>query len=188
MLALVRAGGFSGSAGHPLCGSGGCAQDDAPPPLPGGYKVGEKVFFTGVNDVPFQAASLWYGQQGEVTGPATHESHKESLEVLFPGNKNSDNCYLIEVRRLPAASAATLCARAPHTRRCPRPEGLPRLPQPWRPPALVASAAACATAHGARAEVASCGVWCGRVASVATLEWVHGGRGHTPMALVNAHR
>ena len=147
------------------------------------------MFYTGSSHTFSNGDKLVHGQQGEVAGHYGPGSIKgKAIKVLFPGNKISDFCSLTSVRRLPASTAVTLCARAPHTRRCPRPEGLPRLPQPWRPPALVASAAACATAHGARAEVASCGVWCGRVASVATLEWVHGGRGHTPMALVNAHR
>ena len=81
---------------------------DAPPPLPGGYTVGEKVFFTGASQTAPSGNKVVHGQQGEVTGAATAESHKgKGVEVLYPGNKASINCYLTMVRRLRAASAAT---------------------------------------------------------------------------------
>ena len=93
---------------------------DAPPPLPGGYKAGEKVFYTGASQTLPSGNKLVHGQQGEVTGPGTTEASKDKLNVLFPGNKGSVICALAEVRRLHAASAATPLACAPHTRRCPR--------------------------------------------------------------------
>ena len=75
--------------------------------LPGGYKVGEKVFFTGTSQTFPNGDKVVHGQQGEVTGPTTLETHKgKGVRVLFPGNKQSIGCYLTEVRRLRAASAA----------------------------------------------------------------------------------
>jgi len=77
-------------------------------PLPGGYTVGEKVFFTGQSQTLSSGDKLVHGQQGEVVGPVTLETHKsKGVRVLFPGNKQSIFCFLTEVRRLRAASAAT---------------------------------------------------------------------------------
>ena len=95
---------------------------DAPPPLPGGYKVGEKVFYTGANVTVSNDLKWVHGQQGKVTGPATLETHDEGkgVSVLFPGNKGNVICLVTEVRSLRAASAATPRLRPTHTRRCPR--------------------------------------------------------------------
>ena len=95
---------------------------DPPPPLPGGYTVGEKVFFTGSSQTFADGDKLVHGQQGEVMGPATFENTKcQGVKVLFPGNKGNVVCYLYQVRRLRAASDVTPLACAPHTRRCPQP-------------------------------------------------------------------
>ena len=109
-----------------------------PPPLPGGYEVGEKVFYTGASKTVSTGDKLVHGQQGEVTGPATAEGYiGKGVRVLFPGNKESINCYLTSVRRLRAASAATpppgMRPTAHATQRRPRPEpalALPRYPLP----------------------------------------------------------
>ena len=88
---------------------------DAPPPLPGGYKLGEKVFFTGTSQTFPSGNKLVHGQQGEVTGPITNETHKgKGVAVLFPGNKQSIGCLLTHVCRFRAAPAAP--SPAPHTR------------------------------------------------------------------------
>ena len=98
---------------------------DPPPALPGGYMVREKVFYTAASQTLPGGGKLVHGQQGEVTGPNVAAG---GLNVRFPGNKRDVPCFLTWVRRLRAASAAkqTACAlhthaRAPHTRRCPRP-------------------------------------------------------------------
>ena len=84
-------------------------------PLPGGYAVGEKVFFTKASQTFADGDKLVHGQQGEVTGPATSESYKgKGVLVRFPGNKGNINCLLDQVRRLRAAAAATPTP-APHT-------------------------------------------------------------------------
>ena len=86
-----------------------------PAVLPGGYKVGEKVFYTKGSQTLSNGDKLMHGQQGEVTGPATIESHKgKGVDVRFPGNKGNVSCFLTQVRHLRASSA---CApAAPHTR------------------------------------------------------------------------
>ena len=72
-------------------------------PLPGGYTLGEKVFYTGANETFPSGNKLVHGQQGEVTGPATSEQVKgKGVSVLFPGNKGNISCYLTSVRRLKA--------------------------------------------------------------------------------------
>ena len=72
-----------------------------PDTLPGGYKVGEKVFFTGASETFPSGNKLVHGQQGEVVGPGTGETHKgKGVAVLFPGNTGSIECYLTTVRRL----------------------------------------------------------------------------------------
>ena len=92
------------------------AASDPPPALPGGYTVGEKVFYTGANQTLDESNKVVHGQQGEVTGPATAESHKgKGVNVLFPGNKINVSLRLTTVRRLRAASAATP-SPAPRTR------------------------------------------------------------------------
>ena len=103
-----------------------CSERLTPPPLPGGYKVGEKVFFTGASQTISSGNKLVHGQQGEVKGPATFESVKGKgvcVPLLFPGNKGSVDFFLTSVPRLHAASAATPRLRPTHatlpTRRCP---------------------------------------------------------------------
>ena len=79
----------------------------APPALPGGYTLGDQVFFTGDSKTLTNGDKLVHGQQGEVVGPATLETHKgKGVAVLFPGNKGSSNLPLLSVRRLRAAPAA----------------------------------------------------------------------------------
>ena len=88
---------------------------DAPPPLPGGYKVGEKVFYTGRSETLPSGDKVVHGQQGEVMGPATSVALKgKGVCVLFPGNMGNVDCYLTQVRRLRAASATTLRLRPTH--------------------------------------------------------------------------
>ena len=104
-----------------------------PPPLPGGYTVGEKVFCTVASQTFPSGDKVVHGQQGVVMGPATVETRKgKGVKVLFTGIKGNVECYLGEVRRPRAAPAATPPACAPHTRRCMRAHAPARavLPQP----------------------------------------------------------
>ena len=122
---MVRVGHFGGSARegggralppYSLQLLAACAQvsRDPPPPLPDGYKVGEKVFYTGANYTFPSGDKLVHGQQCEVMGPCPFDgtgsrvkTKGKGVSVLFPGNKGHVGCRLTEVRRHCAASAAT---------------------------------------------------------------------------------
>ena len=83
-----------------------------PPPLPGGYTVGEQVYYTWTSQTVENGDRLEQGKQGEVVGPAYVESHKgKGVAVLFPGNKDAIQCLLNSVR---AAAAANGPPAAPH--------------------------------------------------------------------------
>eukprot|EP00964_Phaeocystis_antarctica_P112754 scaffold76866_cov56-Phaeocystis_antarctica.AAC.5 len=115
--------------------AGGCAQvsRDPPPPLPGGYTMGEKVFYTGPSETCDDGNKLVRGQQGEVTGPADGEDTKgKGVTVCFPGNTGVVNCLLTEVRRLRATCAASPRLRPTHAT-LPTSRALPRQPLPRRP-------------------------------------------------------
>ena len=80
---------------------GACAQA-----LPGGYKVGEKVFFTGASQTASSGNKVVHGQQGEVMGS---DDGGELVIVRFPGNMYGNlygdiSCYLTSVCRLRAAT------------------------------------------------------------------------------------
>ena len=67
-----------------------------PPPLPGGYTVGEQVYFTWTSESFENGDQVEHGKQGEVVGPGTTG---EGVLVRFPGNKGEINCHLDHVRR-----------------------------------------------------------------------------------------
>ena len=90
--------------------------------LPGAYKVGEEVFYTGVSATISNGDKVVHGQQGKVMGPATAESVKgKGVDVRFPGNKANISLVLAQVRRLRAASATTPRLCPPHATLFPRP-------------------------------------------------------------------
>eukprot|EP00964_Phaeocystis_antarctica_P052215 scaffold30550_cov66-Phaeocystis_antarctica.AAC.7 len=110
---------------------------NAPPPLPGGYKVGEKVFFTAASQTLPNGDKLVHGQQGEVTGPATVEIHKGKgvnlpLHVGPPPPRR--------LRRHPPPD--------PHTRDADRALSTPAITQSPGAPTPIASASARAAAQG----------------------------------------
>ena len=88
-----------------------------------GYKVGEKVFFTGASETLPRGNKVVHGQQGEVTGPATGKDRDKRVAVRFPGNNENVNCSLTNVRRLSAASAANRLR--PHTATLPTSHAFP---------------------------------------------------------------
>ena len=105
---------------------------DAPPPLPGGYKAGEKVFYTGPSQTLQPGYDVVHGQQGEVTGPATGEATKgKGVTVLYPGNKGDVACLITLVRRLRVAFAATPRLRPTHAT-LPKPPARPHPTLPQR--------------------------------------------------------
>ena len=63
--------------------------------LPGGHAVGQLLFFTGPSQVFYDGICVTHGQQGELVGPATIESHVgKGLAMLFPGNEDCIECSL----------------------------------------------------------------------------------------------
>ena len=70
-----------------------------PPPLPGGYKVGEQVYYVGASQISYQAHKdgrrYDHGMQVEVVGPALAG---KGVTVLVPGDKRGISCEIIEVR------------------------------------------------------------------------------------------
>ena len=68
----------------------------SPLPLPGGYTVGEQVYFTWTSESFENGDQVEHGKQGEVVGPGTTG---EGVLVRFPGNKGEINCHLDHVRR-----------------------------------------------------------------------------------------
>ena len=57
-------------------------------PLPGGYAVGDNVFFGGDSQTFPSGNKLTHGQAGVVSGPAKLESNVgKGVAVKFPGNK-----------------------------------------------------------------------------------------------------
>jgi len=81
----------------------------APPPLPGGYRVGDEVFYTGAWGKTCASGNrLVYGGKGEVVGPATGETHKDKgVGVMFPGNTGQVNCLLTSLTSLSRAAPPT---------------------------------------------------------------------------------
>ena len=70
------------------------------PQLPGGYKVGEKVYFSGDSQTVANGDKLVHGKQGEVVGPGTLDGYVgTAVAVQFAGNKGAIECYLKRVRR-----------------------------------------------------------------------------------------
>ena len=80
--------------------------------LPGGYAVGEKVFYTGSNQTVSTGDKLVHGQQGVVLGHTILKG--KGVVVLYPGNKGNIACLIDQVRRLRAVAAANPTP-APHT-------------------------------------------------------------------------
>ena len=116
--------------------------------VPGGYEVGEKVFYTGASVTFADGDKFVHGQQGKVTGACTSKALKgKGVNLRFPGNKGLVGCHLDEVCRLRAAPPL------PPPRLRPAHATLPT--RPVRPrdslcrgePALTARAAARAAAH-----------------------------------------
>ena len=86
-----------------------------PPPLPGGYTVGEQVYFTGTSQTVETGDRLEHGNQGEVAGLATSKSHEgKGVALRFPGNKGAINCLLNSVRRRRRRAQPTRSCQPPH--------------------------------------------------------------------------
>ena len=99
---------------HPRCVARVVAQvsREPPPPLPGGYAVGEQVYYTGKSETIENGYRLEHGKQGEVVGPATSYKGK-GVDVRFPGNKSAISCWLTNVRRRRRRAATPTAPRRP---------------------------------------------------------------------------
>ena len=70
--------------------------------LPGGYHVGDAVFYTGASETRQNGARLAYGGDGEIVGPATSEYHKDNgVAVRFSANAGAVDCYITQLSRTP---------------------------------------------------------------------------------------
>ena len=75
--------------------------------------MAEHVFYTGANQTFPSGDKLVHGQQGEVMGPATSESHKgKGLSIRFPGNKGNVECWLTYTEPVPTGER---CHHLPHS-------------------------------------------------------------------------
>ena len=72
-----------------------------PPPLPGGYAVGDWVYFVGGNPKPSSGANILiaYGTPCEVMGPILRDS--SALAVKFSGQETLTSCSLVLLSRTP---------------------------------------------------------------------------------------
>ena len=79
------------------------AQELSPAPLPdlpGGWKVGDKVWYSGPSYAFASGNRVWYGGRGEVVGPATSAS-TERLAIDFPGSRGRVGCRLVYLSKNP---------------------------------------------------------------------------------------
>ena len=71
-----------------------------PPPLPGGYQMGEMLYFTGYSETFDDGNRLVHGQQGEVVGPDLSEQDRR-IKMRFAGNTGVIGCLLLTLSRDP---------------------------------------------------------------------------------------
>ena len=95
---------------------------EPPPPLPGGWKAMDPLYYKGESQTFDDGDKLVHGQQGEVAGSATLDGYVgKGVAVLFPGNKDAIDCYLTTAGPLltyPVPSLGWLPAACPPPFRC----------------------------------------------------------------------
>jgi len=95
---------FPGNKGYTRCRLQQLSRDP-PPPLPGGFKLGEMLYFIGTSHTFDNGDRVVHGQQGEVMGPDLEDP--DSMSLRFPGNTRRTGCFFKELSRTrPAASSA----------------------------------------------------------------------------------
>ena len=92
----VRFPGNPGAIGYPLTSLSRAAP---PTTLPGGYRGGDEVFFTGAGKTFLSGNRVVHGAKGEVVGPGTGKNANTHLKVQFPGNETPIGCALTELSR-----------------------------------------------------------------------------------------
>lgn len=69
-------------------------------PLPGGYSVGEQLFYTGPSVTKSQVQVWLYGERGDVVGPATSSRLVgKGLSMLFPSSTKVQQISLVHLSR-----------------------------------------------------------------------------------------
>lgn len=68
--------------------------DDEPDPLPGGHKIGDKLYYCGISHMFESGNQVVYGTRGEVEHICMMTSGVVGLEVIFPGNTSAVKCSL----------------------------------------------------------------------------------------------
>jgi len=77
---------------------------EIPGPLPGGYQLGEDVYYIGPAKKRSDGQGLTYGQKVEVVGPARSQGYSgKGILCQAPGNKAIDIIWLTECSRKPPA-------------------------------------------------------------------------------------
>jgi hypothetical protein len=75
-----------------------------PPPLPGGFSIGQKVYYTGDSKTLASGNWLVFGEPCEIMGPTdSTEPQPDQLNVQFPGRDKHVNCKLSSLSRLQPA-------------------------------------------------------------------------------------
>ena len=75
-----------------------------PPPLPGGFSIGQKVYYTGDSKTLASGNWLVFGEPCEIMGPTdSTEPQPDQLNVQFPGRDRHVNCKLSSLSRLQPA-------------------------------------------------------------------------------------
>ena len=75
---------------------------EPPPPMPTGFTVGMRLYYTGPSFTISSHNWLVQGAQGEVVGPPASQTFKgHGIAVRFPSNATSVDCYLDELSREP---------------------------------------------------------------------------------------
>jgi len=94
---------FAGNATHVNCALSQLSRAP-PPPLPGGFAVGEAVFYAGPK-LTFRRSGnkVARGQAGEVTGPMP--GRPDHVAVMFAGNNGNINCRVSALSYEPVAIA-----------------------------------------------------------------------------------
>mmetsp|Transcript_7619 Transcript_7619/g.19449 ORF Transcript_7619/g.19449 Transcript_7619/m.19449 type:complete len:914 (+) Transcript_7619:103-2844(+) len=79
------------------------------PVIPGGYNLGDKIFYTGMDWSYANGDRLTYGAQGEIAGRSCQGDDKdnERAAVLMPGNRAAAHLRLTEMAQHPPVDLAT---------------------------------------------------------------------------------
>uniref|UniRef100_A0A0D3I0I5 Uncharacterized protein n=1 Tax=Emiliania huxleyi (strain CCMP1516) TaxID=280463 RepID=A0A0D3I0I5_EMIH1 len=93
---------FPGNKGFINCSLTWLSREQAPP-LPGGFRVGEELYFIGGGFVDEQGDKAVFGCRGSVTGPARN-GDADAVSMSFSGNRGDVHCRAQELSREPAPS------------------------------------------------------------------------------------